>query len=102
MLPIHGKIQCRDCFIGDSFTANPHPDWKLINQPAAYGSSKPRYLVLGFSKGATQQAIYDRGPIEQVAFAGMRPRLSVALQIMGVLEEGDSVVVLLCYGSRYL
>lgn len=92
MLPNHGKMTCRECFpsvSGNEF--HPHTDWKLINQPAAYGSSEPRYLVLGFSKGATQQALYERGPIEQVAFAKMRPRLSTALQVMGVLEPGDSV-----------
>ena len=51
----------------------------------------PEYLVLGFSKGATQAGFYDHGTFENVAFAGMRPRLTLALQAVGVLTETESV-----------
>ncbi len=91
MLPRHGKIKCQDCFDVDSNEVMPHPNWRMLNQPAAYGSRNPRYLVLGFSKGATQQAIYESGRLEDVAFAGMRPKLTEALRVMGLLKGSDKV-----------
>lgn len=54
----------------------------MINDPGAWGSTSPEVLVLGFSKGATQAGIYQTGKFEDIAFAGMRPRLSQLLQAM--------------------
>ena len=92
MLPKHGKIDCRLCFsASDSNVRKPNPNWKMINDPGAWGGgSDPDYLVLGFSKGATQAGIYEAGRFEDVAFAGMRPRLTEALRAMGALESYES------------
>lgn len=92
MLPKHGKINCRDCFASPGKNiAKPHGDWQIINDPGAWGSDKPEYLVLGFSKGATQAGIYQKGKFEDIAFAGMRQRLTQALQAMGVLTKAETV-----------
>jgi hypothetical protein len=92
MLPQHGKIQCRKCFdVSTSAITQPHPLWRIVNDPGAWGSATPDYLVLGFSKGATQAGIYQDGDFEEIAFAGMRPRLSQALQAVGVLPRQVSV-----------
>ena len=92
MLPAHGKIECRSCFTATSSKImTPHPDWRMINDPGAWGSSEPEYLVLGFSKGATQAGFYDDGRFEDVAFKGMRPRLTKVLRAMGVLSESETV-----------
>lgn len=93
MLPKHGKIDCRLCFnSSDGNLRRPNKDWKMINDPGAWGGGhNPEYLVLGFSKGATQAGIYESGPFEDVAFAGMRPRLTEALRAIGALEMHESV-----------
>jgi hypothetical protein len=91
MLPEHGKINCRACFTDNNNQAAPHPHWRMVNDPGAWGSNEPEYLVLGFSKGATQAGIFDTGRFEDVAFAKMRPRLTQALRIAGVLGKGETV-----------
>jgi hypothetical protein len=92
VLPAYGKIQCRECFsLTDGETTKPHPEWRMINDPGAWGGSIPKYLVLGFSKGSTQAGIYQNGKFEDIAYAGMRPRLTVALQSMGVLQNTETV-----------
>ena len=92
MLPSHGKVECRACFANTSSeVTTPHPDWRMINDPGAWGSSTPEVLVLGFSKGATQAGIYRTGRFEDIAFAGMRPRLTQALRAMGVLSATETV-----------
>ncbi len=91
MLPTHGKISCRKCFVNSSDdVVAPNPSWRMVNDPGAWGSNAPRILVLGFSKGATQAGIYKRGKFEEIAFSGMRPRLTQALQSMGVLDEHET------------
>ncbi len=91
MLPKHGKVNCRTCFSDvEGNQRKPHPDWRMINDPGAWGSPTPDYLVLGFSKGATQAGIYQSGEFEDIAFAGMRPRLTKALQRVGLLEESET------------
>lgn len=91
MLPSHGKIECRACFENTSSeVSTPHPDWRMINDPGAWGSSTPEVLVLGFSKGATQAGIYQTGRFGDIAFAGMRPRLTKALRAIGVLSAADT------------
>jgi len=92
MLPRHGKIDCRLCFsASDGNVRKPSSNWKMINDPGAWGGgSDPDYLVLGFSKGATQAGIYESGRFEDVAFAGMRPRLTEALRAMCALASHES------------
>ena len=91
MLPKHGKIQCSECYLpNNNETIQPHPEWRMINDPGAWGSDNPEYLVLGFSKGATQAGIYQKGEFEDIAFAGMRPRLTQALQTLGALKSHET------------
>lgn len=92
MLPKHGKVDCRICFKDiESDLVSPHPEWRMINDPGAWGGSEPKYLVLGFSKGKTQAGIYKSGLFKDVAFANMRPRLTQALRAMNVLSPEESV-----------
>jgi hypothetical protein len=92
MLPTHGKINCKVCYKNDEHLSMPHADWKMINDPGAWGGGdNPDYLVLGFSKGATQATYYDKGSFEEVAFAGMRPRLTQALRAIGILTDQECV-----------
>jgi hypothetical protein len=63
----------------------------MVNDPGSWGSAKPTYQVLGFSKGFTQADAFKSRPFEQIAFAGMRPRLNAALHSVGILKEGEDV-----------
>lgn len=92
MLPKHGKIECRLCFsASDGNVRKPNANWKMVNDPGAWGGGlNPHYLVLGFSKGATQVGIYESGRFEDIAFAGMRPRLTEALRSMGILSAEET------------
>ena len=92
MLPKHGKIDCRACFhASEGKVRKPSSNWRMVNDPGAWGGgADPEYLVLGFSKGATQAGVYDSGRFEDVAFAGMRPRLTQALRAMSALSPDES------------
>lgn len=89
-LPGHGWITCRKCF------PDPAPEqrlgaWNIVNDPAAWGSSRPRVLILGFSKGFTQSGASKTDRFEEVPFKGMRSRLSETLAILGVLKPAEDV-----------
>lgn len=88
--PVHGRMDCRVCFEGAQAEHKPHPKWRMRNDPGAWGSENPEVLVLGFSKGSTQANIYANGRFEDVAFAGMRPRLTRTLQHFKLLGEGQT------------
>jgi hypothetical protein len=93
LLPNHGKISCRKCFAnctGDIF--EPNQDWRVINDPGAWGGSEPEVLILGFSKGSTQANIYQKGKFADVAFGGgARERLNLTLKKIGFLTDEDHV-----------
>lgn len=89
-LPRHGWIACRKC-LSPSETELRTGAWKVVNDPAAWGSSRPSVLVLGFSKGFTQSDAGRSGRFEDVPFKGMRPRLSETLSALGVLNRGEDV-----------
>lgn len=91
MLPEHGKVDCRECYPTDTNEASPHPLWRMRNDPGAWGGREPEWLVLGFSKGSTQVDYYANGSFDDVAFAGMRPRLERILKHLGALASGESL-----------
>lgn len=92
MLPEHGWIRCRRCFTskGDELylgQGSPAP-WRLEATSAAWGTSNPRVMVLGFSKGAHQSKPL---PFEEVPFAGMWPQMTRVLQALRLLGSDDRV-----------
>lgn len=92
MLPTHGRLNCRKCYESNgSEHCTPHPKWQMVNDPGHWGSATPEYLVLGFSKGATQAETFRTGRHEDVAFAKMRPRLERELKLLGALKSHESV-----------
>ncbi len=75
----HGWLNCRRCFKGDEDPFE-FDNWRLHDNPGYAGSSSPRILVLGFSKGKKQNEIARQGDYDKVPFAGMRPRLQQVLE----------------------
>jgi hypothetical protein len=65
----------------------------MRRDPGAWGSARPKYLVLGFSKGATQADIYANGDFDDVAFGGGRTRrnLTNILRRVGLLTPNETV-----------
>lgn len=65
----------------------------MRRDPGAWGSSRPKYLVLGFSKGATQTNIYANGAFDDVAFGGKltRRNLTNILRRVGLLGPDEAV-----------
>ena len=65
----------------------------MRRDPGAWGSARPKYLVLGFSKGATQADIYANGDFDEVAFGGKctRRNMTSILQNVGVLKPDETV-----------
>lgn len=98
MLPKHGLIECRRCWqaLGarTEYISN-DSRFKLVNDPAAWGSREPRVLVLGMTKGNTQSnamsACASGGDFDRVAFAKFRDRLTAVLHIVGLAKDASSV-----------
>ena len=65
----------------------------MRKDPGSWGSSNPTYLVLGFSKGATQADIYANGSFDDVAFGGeiTRRNLTNILRTDGLLRQDETV-----------
>ncbi|TYC51377.1 hypothetical protein ETQ85_24440, partial [Zoogloea oleivorans] len=92
-LPKHGRLDCSLCFNSKSSCAQDLGKWKMRKDPGAWGSQAPKYMVLGFSKGATQADIYQSGSFDDVAFGGeiTRGNLTKILKAVGMLRPNESV-----------
>ena len=90
MLPVHGHIACRKCFVDEGSTQMVGK-WQMVNDPAAWGSASPKVLILGFSKGFTQAEAFRSGRFEDIPFKKMRPRLTEVLRLLGVLGQSEIV-----------
>lgn len=86
-LPSHGPISCRRCFGGVDGDTLEVGAWRAVNDPGAWGSSTPKVLVLGFSKGFTQANAYRAGRFEDVPFKRMRDRLAASLRLLGLADD---------------
>jgi len=90
----HGRVKCSVCkdindctFIQENNEAKNinENDWILNNNPSYWGSSTPKVLILGYSKGATQM----QGDIvfDDIAFKGMRERLKEILVLLKLTTD---------------
>lgn len=97
----HGWQACRNCHAFNSDLRVEGP-WHLRANPGYWGTSTPKVLVLGFSKGATQISASLSGNFDSVAFAGMRPRLRQVLDALGIDLGTETVDQALSASSRWL
>ena len=89
-LPSHGRIACRRCFASDE-QSQTVGKWRMVNDPAAWGSANPTVLLLGFSKGFTQADAFRTRRFEDVPFKDMRTRLTEELQLLGIIGKSETV-----------
>jgi hypothetical protein len=83
---VHGKINCQDCF--DTCVSSLDENWHLENNPSYWGSSNPKVLILGYSKGATQMNEKD---FDKIAFKGMRNRLKEILVLLKLVDKDINI-----------
>jgi hypothetical protein len=57
----------------------------------SWGSRTPCFLVLGVSKGTTQCEALNTKPHDRVPFDGFRPKLTAALQLLGLLTNEETI-----------
>src|SRR3954454_20463698 len=95
LLPPHGRIPCSTCFGGQATwgksVAASDDGWTLDNNPCAWGSRNPKYLVLGFSKGVRQTVGITTRPHDSIPYDGFRPRLADELRMLVLLASTDNV-----------
>jgi hypothetical protein len=94
LLPLHGRTDCSACFAGKvewGVSCLREHDWMLENNPLALGARNPKKLLLGFSKGVRQSTELLARRLEDVAFAGFRPRITQAMQVLELLSPGDCI-----------
>lgn len=87
--PKHGQIACKACFKDKTAHEMDIGDWHVVNDPGAWGASKPRVIVLGFSKGFTQAHAFKDGRFEDVPFKKIRGRLDAALRRVGLINASN-------------
>ncbi|MBH1604620.1 hypothetical protein I5U63_06090 [Stenotrophomonas maltophilia] len=98
----HGWQACRACH-APGLDVRVEGGWHLRANPGYWGTSVPKTLVLGFSKGATQIAAAQHGSFDGVAFAGaMRPRLAAVLHELGIDLGGQTINDALTAESRHM
>jgi hypothetical protein len=102
LLPSHGQITCATCFscnkndIVFDQTQESTPNWRITNNPLAWGSSNPEIIVLGFSKGPTQSGALSSVPHNDIAFKGGRANIDKILNFLNVTPQNKTLV-----NSRY-
>ena len=85
-------MTCDLCWSQDSSVQDAGA-FRLVRDPGHWGSSDPRILVLGISKGNTQSRVFGRELFDTVAFKGLRDRVLTLFQGVGLLQ-GESLVAL--------
>ncbi len=90
-LPPHGRVDCNLCFEGKPVvfdkTKRTQGDWRITNNPLAWGSTSPDIVVLGFSKGPTQAGSLATTPHDKIAFKKGRGNVAKILAHLGLLPE---------------
>jgi hypothetical protein len=96
-LPSHGRIKCAKCHKGQPFkfdrTKTDAEGWQITSNPLAWGSSNPDVVVLGFSKGPTQDSDLGKTPHDGMAYKGGRSSLAKILHHVGLLERPEASLV---------
>jgi hypothetical protein len=94
LLPVHGHIVCRKCWSaheGENEFLSEDKRFKLVNDPAAWGSRNPKILVVGITKGNTQSDAMTHCDFDNIAYKGFRPRLTAVLHSVGLARDVNSV-----------
>jgi hypothetical protein len=97
----HGPQSCRVCFTNTDQNILHLGDWRLHNNPGYYGSSNPKILILGFSKGANQNKEAAKGNFDKIAFANARDRLQIILNKLELMPKDRDIDSLMTAKEKY-
>ena len=94
-LPEHGRVSCTLCFPNQSVlfdqTKRTEANWRITNNPLAWGNSTPEVVVLGFSKGPTQAGALASAPHDEIAYKGSRGNVGKILAHVGLLPPAPLI-----------
>jgi hypothetical protein len=97
LLPVHGRVECALCHKGQPYsfdrTRTADGDWRITNNPLAWGNSAPEIVVLGFSKGPEQAGALASQPHDKIAYRKGRTNVAKILHHVGLLAAPDSRLV---------
>jgi hypothetical protein len=105
-LPDHGRISCSICF-GDmpvtfDRTRTGNKEWRITNNPCAWGNPTPEILVLGFSKGPTQAGALANVEHDLIASRGARGPMRQILHAIGLIDAKQDMDALIAdRGGRF-
>jgi hypothetical protein len=92
-LPEHGRVNCTKCFsqcsgaMAFDQTKRTEGDWRITQNPLAWGNTNPEVIVLGFSKGPTQAGALTKTHHDQIAYKGSRGNVGRILKHVGLLQQ---------------
>lgn len=93
-LPQHGRVSCTACYstcnIEFDKTKQTEGNWRITNNPLAWGNPEAEVVVLGFSKGPTQAGALEHTPHDEIAYKGSRLNVGKILAHIGLLKKTDN------------
>lgn len=96
-MPAHGRVNCVVCHKGQEYsfdrTVTEEGNWRITNNPLAWGSQTPEIIVLGFSKGPTQAGGLAHERHENIAYKGGRLPLARILHHVGLMAAPEARLV---------
>lgn len=90
VLPALGRVACTACYAGPvrfDATQQEGDGWRITANPLAWGSQRPKVLVMGFSKGPTQAGALARASHDQIAFRGAQGQAYKILAHLGLVPK---------------
>jgi hypothetical protein len=94
-LPDHGRILCPLCFeqkpVIFDVTKTGNRNWRITNNPCAWGNPTPEILVLGFSKGPTQAGALSNEDHDLIAAKGARTQVRQILYTIGLVDKDENM-----------
>lgn len=96
-LPAHGRVACAACHRGQPYdfdrTVTSDNEWRITNNPLAWGNSSPEIVVLGFSKGPTQAGALATQQHDAIAYKGGRTNLAKILHHVRLIDVPEARAV---------
>lgn len=96
-LPEHGRVECAICHRGQPYgfdrTVTSDNQWRITNNPLAWGNPSAEIVVLGFSKGPTQAGALSTQKHDAIAYKGGRTNLAKILHHVGLIDKPDGQIV---------
>ncbi len=92
-LPEHGQINCIKCYISSKVefdkSLQTSQDWRIKANPLAWGNPEAEIVILGFSKGPTQDKALTTTDYNEIAYKGSRRNVGKILAHIGLIAKAE-------------